>query len=163
MHWRRRRGTVKPARLNAGFQASSEVTKIVAPACKRIRTALQPYLRGLQPGRLHNRMNTALRRSLSEKGRLALSFLKGIDLQREHPLEGLLRTPYRITLDKDTVRMEIPLEPHTVKPLNRLVTDYYFEAVLLYGEVGKEEASCRPGAWNHLFIPLVVTPGRRVC
>jgi hypothetical protein len=140
MHWRRKRGTVTPAGLNAGFKASSEITKIVAPACKRIRTALQPYLRGLQPGRLNNRLGTALRHSLSEKGRLDLSCLKGVELQREHPLEAMLTTPYRVSANKDTVRIEIPLEPHMVKPLNRLVTDYYFEAVLLYGEVGKEEA-----------------------
>lgn len=140
LHWRRRRGTVKPAPLNAGFQASKEATKLVAPACKQIRTALEPYLRGLQPGRLNNRMGTALRHSLAENGRLELSCLKGVELQREHPLEAMLTAAYRIRVDKDTVRMEIPIEPHTVTPLNRLVTDYYFEAVLLYGEVGKEEA-----------------------
>ena len=139
-HWRRRRGTVTPAGLNAGFQASAEVTKRVAPACKRIHTALEPYLRGLQPGRLNNRLGNALRRSLAEKGRLELSCLRGVELQREHPLEAMLSAAYRIRVDRDMVRVEIPLEPHTVKPLNRLVTDYYFEAVLLYGEVDQGEA-----------------------
>ena len=140
MHWRRRRGSVTPARLNAGFRASAEVTKIVAPACKKICTALEPYLRGLQPGRLHNRLNQALRRSLAEKGRLVLSYLKGIELQREHPLEGMLKAPYHMSLDRDRVRIEIPIEPHTVKPLSSLVTDYYFEAVLLQGELDGDGA-----------------------
>ena len=111
MHWRRRRGTVKPARLNAGFKASSEVTKVVAPACKRIRTALESYLRGLQPGRLHNRMGKVLRRCLSEKGRLALSYLKGMELQREHPLDAMLRAPYRISVDEDTCAWKFRLNP----------------------------------------------------
>jgi hypothetical protein len=126
--------------LNAGFSASVEATKIVAPACKRILTALQPYLRGLDTGRLNNRLSNPLRQSLAQKKRLELSYLKGIELQRDHPLEDMLKVPYKIIIDKKNVSIEIAIEKDTVKPFNRLVSDYYFEAVLLYGDVNKAKA-----------------------
>jgi hypothetical protein len=140
MHWRRKRGTVKPAGLNAGFQASSEATKVVAPASKKILAALQPYLRGLNSGRLNNRIGNALRRSLKEKNGLELSYLKGIELQREHPLEEMLQVDYHVFIDQKTVRIEVPVGPGTVKSFNHLVSDYYFEAVLLYGDPSGEKA-----------------------
>ena len=140
MHWRRKRGTVTPAKLNAGFKASAEATKIIAPACKRILTALRPFLSGLDTGRLNNRFSNALRRSLTQTKRLELSYLKGVELQRDHPLEEMLRGSYKIFIDRGTVRIEMAIEKDTIKPLNRLVSDYYFEAVLLHGDVNKEKA-----------------------
>lgn len=151
MHWRRKRGTVKPAGLNAGFQASSEATKMIAPASKRILAALQPYLGGLDKGRLNNRIGNALRRSLKENNRLELSYLKGIELQREHPLAEMVQVDYLVFIDQKTVRIEIPVEPGTVKPFNRLVSDYYFEAILLYGDPGKEKALKTDSAESPLY------------
>ena len=138
MFWRRRRGSIKPAKLNTGFRKAVETTKIIAPAAKRIITALQPYLRGLRTGRINIRVGNALRRSLKEKNRLLLSYLKGVEVQAEYPLDELLTRPYNVYEKAKILHIEIPIEPTTVRPLNRLVTHYYFEAVLLYGAINKE-------------------------
>ncbi len=136
--WRRKRGSIKPVSLNHGFQIAVEATKIVAPAAKRIITALQPYLSGLHTGRLNIRISNALRRSLKETKGLKLSYLKGIEVQAEHALEQMLYA-YKAGVDDKGVYIEIPIDKGVVKAQNRLATHYYFEALLVYGDVNKEK------------------------
>ncbi len=64
--WRRRRGLVKKARLNAAYLQSSEYTKICSPAASRIMRKLRPYMKGLQPGRITVRICGKLRKALIE-------------------------------------------------------------------------------------------------
>lgn len=137
-HWRKKRGSIKSASLNTGYQTSADVTKIISPAAKKIRIALLPYLRGLSTGRLNVRIGNALRKSLKEKDRLELGHLNGIELQAEHPLDEILISGYHVSFDEKRVRIEIPIQKDSVMPMNRLVTHYYFEAVLLYGNAGTE-------------------------
>lgn len=70
---------------------------------------------------------------------MQLKYLKGIECQRDYPLDGLLQCNYRVTTTENTVRIEIPVGSSSMKAQNKLVSDYYFEAVLLYGDVGKEK------------------------
>jgi hypothetical protein len=60
-HWRRKGGSHRHALLNAGWQESSERTKIISPAARKVRRAIEPYLRGITSGRLNNRIGTAFR------------------------------------------------------------------------------------------------------
>jgi hypothetical protein len=137
-NWRKKRGTVKQAKLNEAYKASRNNTKIVSPAARKVRAALEPYMRGIQPGRLNVRIGTAFRKSLKNNGGLQLHFLKGLELQRDHPMDQLLISQFSVRVEKGDVRVEIPIHPRCVKPFNDLVTDYYFEAVLLYGDVNEE-------------------------
>jgi hypothetical protein len=137
-HWRRKRGTIVQARLNSGFELSNERTKMVSPAAKRVRKALACYLRGLAPGRLNNRICNAFRKGLKENGKMGLSCLKGLEIQKKHPLDGMLQCNYSFQVLDKRLRIEIPVDWSSVKPLNPLVTDYYFEAVLLFGDVSRE-------------------------
>jgi hypothetical protein len=134
-YWRRKRGRVKAAQLNGTFEANVRSMKLISPAAKRVSDALRPFLTGITTGRLNVRIGGALRRSLKEKGRFLLGYLKDMELQAEHPLDGLLMTGYRISQNGSSIRLELPLERGSVKPQNRLVSHFYFEAVLLYGDV----------------------------
>jgi hypothetical protein len=138
--WRRKRGTVNAAKLNSQYQEAVDTTKLVSPAARRIRSALAPYLRGIMTGRLNNRICNAFRKSIKETGSLLLTYLKEIEIQRDYPLDSMLVCNYRICVDEKKVRIEIPIDWSSVKPFNNLVTDYYFEAVLLYGDVNFERA-----------------------
>jgi len=136
-HWRRKRGSVGGARLNAGYQASANATTVVSPAAASVRAALMPFLKGLDTGRLNIRIANAFRKSLKEKGSLELTYLKGVELQNAYPLEEMLHQ-YRVIVKEKTVQIEIPIDKTNVKALNRLVSNYFFEAVLLYGDVNKK-------------------------
>jgi hypothetical protein len=139
LHWRKKRGTVKPAQLNTAFEANASAMKIVSPAAKQIAGALRHYLHGISTGRLNVRIGNALRRSLKEQKQLRLCYLKGIELQAEHPMDDMLTTRYNVFVQPKTVRVEITIARDSIKPLNKLTTHYYFEAVLLYGDINKEK------------------------
>jgi hypothetical protein len=143
--WRRKRGTVKPAVLNSAWQASSEATRIVAPAAKRVINALRPYLHGIYTGRLNTRIGKAFRKSLKEGKGLSLEYLKGLELQDHHPLDRTVTGLLKIVKGPDSVRLEILTGKGSVVALNPLVTDYWFEAVILYGDAG-EEGGLRTGS-----------------
>lgn len=138
-HWRRKRGRLRAARLNKAWQDSNDATSMVSPAASRVRRMIEPYLRGIASGRLNNRISSAFRRSLKVCGQMRLSYLKGMECQRDYPLDGLLRSDYRVTISEKNVQVQIPVESGCMKAQNTLVSDYYFEAVILYGDVGKEK------------------------
>ena len=112
--------------------------KLSAPAASRIVQKLRPYLKGLQPGRLTTRISGELRKSLKEADRISLACLKGVDLQPEYPFEDLLQAEVNVEQTAHELILTIPIAEHTIKRLNNLVTNYYFELILLYGDVGKE-------------------------
>jgi hypothetical protein len=68
-----------------------------------------------------------------------LRYLKDIELQRDHPFDDMLQCDYRVRITEKTIQLEIPIEGSCMKAFNRLVTDYYFEAVVLYGNVHEEK------------------------
>jgi hypothetical protein len=138
-HWRRKRGKVSPARLNEAWQASNNKTSIVSPAASRVRRMIEPYLRGITTGRLNNRISSAFRRSLKACGQMQLKYLKAMECQRDYPLDALLRSDYRVRVNEKNIRIEIPVGSRSMKAHNTLVSDYYFEGVLLYGDAGKEK------------------------
>jgi hypothetical protein len=137
-YWRRKRGSVKPATVNDSFNVNANATAALSPAASRIQRALTPFFQGIKRGRLINRMSRELRKSLKANGSFELKYLKGIDCQREHPFEEMVRVPYTVVVDKKTARIEIPIEKEGIRHLSPIVTDYYFEAILLYGDAGKE-------------------------
>lgn len=137
--WRRKRGTLKYARLNASFRKNVMSNKVASPAAKRVIQELRPFLRDLQTGRLQVRLTGAFIKAITEKGRPDFSFLKEFDFH-EHKLSALLSNGWYVEKDGDTVKIDIPVTPGAVKQYNRAVTDYYFEAILLYGDVRKSDA-----------------------
>jgi len=138
--WRKKRGYIKKAKLNIAYQQSSDNTKICSPAASLIVRKLQPYMEGLQPGRITVRICGKLRRALNETGSLTMQCLNGLDLQAENPLENLLRESIDVEQKSKSVIITIPITNYTIKRMNKLVTNYWFELVLLYGDVNKKNS-----------------------
>lgn len=138
-HWRRKRGTVTSAVLNGAYKEASLNTKIASPAAKTVRHALEPYLNGITTGRLNNRICNAFRKSLKENKRLSLSYLIGIEMQKNFPLDDMLVCDYRVVVNNSKVQIVIPIKRGAVRRFNSLASDYYFEAVVLFGDVTKDE------------------------
>jgi hypothetical protein len=132
-HWRRRRGTVKPATLNDDFKEGGRLLKLTAPAAKIIRQELRPFTHELQMGRLNNRISTELRHDL-RGGHALYHHLLGMDLQPAFPLERILLTPYEVQKKGNEIIISIRSEKDRVRAYNRLVTEYYFTSILLCGD-----------------------------
>ena len=131
---RRKRGTVNGAALNHSFSANVSVTKMVSPANKRIREKLEEFTRVLTTGRLHAALNSILIPTYKKEGLLNFSQLKGFEFQPDHPLEKILLATYRVQSANYFIEIQIPINKDAVRQYNRLVTHFYFEGILLYGD-----------------------------
>jgi len=139
-YWKRKRGTVKPAVLNASFSRNAEAAKIVSPAAKRLVSKLYPYLQGLFPGRLIARLSGKFFQSFNKTGSIHFDLLDLFDFQPDWPFEDLCKANYTLTIADGTARLQIPIGRATMVALNNLVSGYYFELILLYGDVTKERS-----------------------
>lgn len=133
-----KRGSHRPASLNEAYQQTSNAMKISAPAASRIVRRLQSYLNRLETGRLTVRISGKLRKALNEKGRLCFTYLKDLDIQPQHTMERLLKAPVRVEQDEQELRVHIPVNAHTIKRHNEIVSAYYFELILLWGDAGSD-------------------------
>jgi hypothetical protein len=147
-HWRKKRGTVTTARLNTVFEKNVDNSKVASPAAKRIVQKLRPFIQELNTGRLTAKLAGALIKAINEYGEPDFFFLNGFEFQFP-PLGKLLYKQVTVRQNGDEIVISIPIDPCTMAPMNKLVTDYYFEAVLLYGDVRKE---------NGLRIDSVISP-----
>lgn len=137
--YRQKRGQVRPVSLNAGLQRSADCMKVCNPAAKRLVAALRAHLEGLQTGRIIARASGMLRRALYQKGIADYSYFAHYDLQDDYPLEGLLQAPYEVKVGKGSIEVSVTIDRYTVKRHNSLVSHYYFDAVLVWGDPTKEK------------------------
>ena len=133
-YWRRKRGTVKDAPLNEPFQQQSDNSKVLGPAVKKLRMKLAPYLAGVRTGYLQTNWTNSLRASLRPGTAFSYLPLRGYDFQRDHPWLTVM-SGYNLETQKNFFRVRIPVGGGLMRPQNNLVTEYYFELVLLYGNV----------------------------
>lgn len=138
-HWRRKRGTVKPAKLNESLKTNTELTSITSPIAKRIFDKLAPYLKRLDTGRFIANVSTLLNKHYKRTGKFSLCALNGYVLQTSSPWWKLMISGYWVKEKKGEVFIEIDLFKGAVKKLNSIVSHYFFEAILLHGDLTKEK------------------------
>jgi hypothetical protein len=138
-YWRKKRGTTIPASLNKSYQQSADTTALASPAAKRIRDRLEEFLKGLDTGRFIANVSGKLRKVYHQKGEFNFSLLEGYELQPYHPLSNLLQGHCYVRTDNNILTISIPVDEDTVKQQNKIVSGFYFEAILLYGDPGKNK------------------------
>jgi hypothetical protein len=138
-YYRLKRGLNKPALLNAAYQQSADSTRICSPAASRIAAALRKDLCGLNTGRMIAHFTGLLKKALHKNGKLDFSFFVGYDFQADHPFDNLLRVPYRCQEKDGNIELQIRLIRKAVKKHSPLVSQYYFDLVLLCGDPTKDD------------------------
>lgn len=133
-YWKLKRGSIKPAILNESFKRNSFAFKTTSPVARRMKERLEEFTRGLNISSLHSRLNGELVKTNKAKGTVDFSKLKGFEIQQGHPLENILLAQYRVQQNNNTITIQIPVSAEVVKQHNRLVTDFYFEGILLHGD-----------------------------
>jgi len=135
--WRLKRGLKKPAILNKRLQENAELVKKTSSAGSRIYGALSPYLADLDLQRIFNKMITLLRGGLKNNGRLDISVLRGLDLQKDYPLRKLLRSGFQWRHDKEnhvfSFRIDIPERNGAILRQNKLMSAYRFIIIMVHG------------------------------
>lgn len=135
VYWRRKRTKGK---VNTSFAENVDLSKICGPAAQRIVQKLRPFMKGIDAGRITLRISNALRKFLKEKKQLTLSALDGVEMQRDYPLHELLLASYRTIVENSMCKIQIEVAKNCVKKQNQIATHFYFEGLILYGDVAKE-------------------------
>jgi hypothetical protein len=133
-YWKLKRGTIKPAILNDSFKKNSSAFAITSPVARRIKQKLEEFTRGLAISSLHSKLNGRLMKTYNAKGVVDFSQLKGFEIQANHPLEKIFLTQYRVQQLNHSIEIQILVSTGIIKQYSRLVTDFYFEGILLYGD-----------------------------
>lgn len=139
-YWRKKRGTIKPAKLNAAFKNNAKLTGILSPVTSAIREKLSPFLEYMDTGRFLANVSGRLKKAYNQTGKLSFLGLTDYDLQPYYPFEKLFRGSYKVHVNKSELSIEILLRENIVKALTKMVTGYYFEAILLYGDPAKQNS-----------------------
>jgi hypothetical protein len=138
--WKRKRGTIKPAVLNASLSKNASLTSSTNKAAGRLFARLAPYFEGLAKGWAQASMAGMLKKAMNARGKMDFHFLEGFDFQKKHPLEQLLLQPVSIVIKDGEVALTLPVGRHVIKRNSRLVSGYYFEAILLSGDASKDRS-----------------------
>ena len=135
-YWRLNRGTLKPAPVNSMMQdrASNNGSK----EAKQIGDCLLPYLEHMDAGRKIARLGVVLRRARAKNGVIDFSCFKGFDVQKLHTLEMILKSQFKISIEKGMLYIKIPLSKYAIQRPVKYVTHFQFEAVLMYGNLAKK-------------------------
>lgn len=131
--WRRKRGTVKEAHLNRVFAQNVTNTKLASPAAKRVVLKLSSLLYDLNPGRLNARLSGLFIKAINQKGYPDLSFLKHFEFSTPG-LDKLFFEQITVIRTDYDVTISFPVNEYSVARHNKLVKDFYFEAILLSGD-----------------------------
>jgi len=133
--WRRKRGTKKEATLNTELSRRAGLAKHTAPAAKRILDMLSAFMTGMKKGRLVLRINALLVKSLQLQPVPDFKNFKGLELNDGYPLELSYKGQWRISVDEESRTVTLLLKYIFVEPQNTLVSDYYFEAIVIWGDI----------------------------
>jgi hypothetical protein len=137
---RNRKPTGKAAVLNEAFQKNKNSYEVCAPAAARIRQKLEPWLENLTYGNTYRIILKALLKSYKENGGTKAdynSFLR-LDLFEDYTIEKLMGVHYSVKVTKNSVGVSIPIREKTVLRKNNVVSEYYFELILIWGDPLKE-------------------------
>lgn len=136
-YFRRKRGTVKVAKLNASLKKYQQAFSKISPLAFKLKDWLKPYTNQLDAGRLHGKLTAALVKSFMEKEQLTYTYLKDFEFQKQHPF---VRTyfGYPMEVTAASVRIILPVKKYIVERISDVVTGYYFELIVVAGDLMKE-------------------------
>jgi hypothetical protein len=133
-YWRRRRGTVKRATLNATLTAKKNQLQLVSPAVNRIINAMDSWLVQLETGALPNKIRKLLMKDKNFDGTIRLSRLNELDWQEKFTLGKIYRGNHWLMQKEHTIMLQFESGRSKMNKLNKLVTNYFVELVLLWGD-----------------------------
>lgn len=114
-------------------QLAEMAAETCSAAAKQILTKLRPFTERMM-GRMNVRLSGKMRSAKKQTGSYNYSLLKDFELQKDYPLEALYEGVYQVSHQNNQVTITVPVQTGDVLPHNKIVTAYYFEAVLLTGD-----------------------------
>lgn len=135
---RRKKGTVKPVKLNNALQFNAGLTRPTNEAAKRVMAKLYPFLQFLITGRTTVRIAGAFKKSISQNGYMDYAFLEGLDFQDRYKLEETAWGMPTMTEKEGVLYVHLPVGDRCVKKHSSMAVGYYVELILLSGHPDQE-------------------------
>ncbi|NII24861.1 hypothetical protein HB364_07220 [Pseudoflavitalea sp. X16] len=135
---RRKKGTVKPVKLNNTLQKNVELTRPTNEAAKRVMAKLYPFLQYLKLGRTVVRIAGRFKKSINKNGQMDYTSLEGLDFQDDYRLADTAWGLVSVREKAGVLYLLFPVGNMHVKKHSSLATGYYVEFILLSGSPEKE-------------------------
>jgi hypothetical protein len=161
-HFRRKRGTNKPAVVNDSFRESSAELKASTPFAKLIKDSFNPYLFNFKDGTLWTRLRSFFRKQLRANSQVDYKELNDFQFHKEHSLNSLLQGKVGISaaVTEEELSITLELRGHPYFPV------HYINAYCLTLAVAAISAdSTTTQTWDHMFPVTMLTDkeiGQRV-
>ncbi|MEO6405379.1 MAG: hypothetical protein ABIY51_11085 [Ferruginibacter sp.] len=138
--WYRRKKRSKGTAVNHVLKHNAKNKKPALAAADRILAKLNEWTRGLQLHNVRMTMSGRLIKRLNETEDVDYKYMPDIEIQPYKPLSALLKSPYRVDLEKEQVVITIDLTGRNIELKNSIATDYFFDAIILWGDPMKEKS-----------------------
>lgn len=136
--WRRNRGTVKPAVLNAVLKRSASLTGPSNRAAKQMMTLLAAFTQEMALGTSVTRVAGAFKKSYLQTGKMDFRFLEQLKFQENHPIYKFYTGYISAKVKESSIHLDIEVGDRFIKRHTRSATGYQLKAILLYGDPSKE-------------------------
>ena len=157
--WYRRKKRARGSNINAIFKKNAANLPHTLAAADYILSRLEPWLRGLELWTLRMKLSGALLKSINQTNKAGFKFMKGLDIQPYRKMQSLLHAKYSTILKKNKIIITIELGAKTIDLHNSIATDFYFDAVILWGDPVKQKLKIESA--ESLVYPIENTPNEK--
>jgi hypothetical protein len=137
-YWRKKRGADHKVEINSELSANAEAIRITTPLVRQFLNSISHHLKRHYGERMFLRMNHAFKKCLKKNGRVDYSATKDFVFYPRNPFPHQIAGSCSTRLNADKTRLQVEIKPFDIPPQNGLVTEYYFQLILVTGDPNEE-------------------------
>ena len=149
--WYRREKRKKGTKVNPVLKKNVHTMTESLAAADRLIAKLDPWVRDLELVTVRMNIAANFTKRYNITGKADFMLMKGLDLQPYRKLDELLRAPYRVDIVKDEVIIKIDVGERSLELTHSIATEFYFDAVILWGNPMEEKGLRVDGVESKLY------------
>jgi hypothetical protein len=168
-HVRAKRGTYKPAKVNASLKKEGKMVLMANVPAKIFKDAIDPYRGGISGGTLWPRLVSLFRKQLKTDGKFDFSKVKRFEIEEPHPLARFINAQCTARLNKKTSKLalEIVYDRHPKFTSVKDIDGYMLTVIGIFPDLKKKTAQTfaqaskvfkLTGSLTSLLVKLNVPP-----
>lgn len=159
-HVRRKRGTVKEAKLNDALQASGKRLLTANVPAKIFADAIKGYRRGLERGSLWRRLLSAFRHQLNQAGGIDFSILQPFEIHTKYPFDRFLNVIPSISFNAEGSVLDVTITypRHPSFEESSFIDGYQLTTIAVFPDLKNKTATTLAAPSPVLPLEGVVNP-----
>jgi hypothetical protein len=141
-HVRARRGTYKPAKVNASLKQEVKMVVMANVPAKIVKDAIDPYRGDFLGGTLWSRLVSFFRRQLKTEGQFDFSKLKRFEIHEGYPLDSFINTQSTVSVNKKMWKLsvEVRYDHHPKFKKVKNIDGYVLTVIGIFPDMKKKAA-----------------------